>query len=190
MSALAELFDLLLSPLPTFSSCRLSSQVFFSASCSSFLLPHPNREGIEDLLEIVVCFIRIFFKALVFVYTWGWIGDFVNMWVVINHLKGKGAISPERKKKTLNYVQVFGSCNFAAFLNSSASEIWTKSLPSHSPRSFKGKYLRRGRFFAVFGEGGELYGLGASLPPTHIWMWTVDLLFSPHCLESAWITLQ
>lgn len=70
---------------------------FFSASCSSFFFSRPNREGVEDLLEVVVCFIRIFFKALVFVYTWGWIGDFVNVWVVINYLKEKGELFPERK---------------------------------------------------------------------------------------------
>lgn len=75
----------------------------FSPSCSSFLISHPNREGVEDLLEIVVCFIRISFKALVFVYTWGRIGDFVNMWVVINCLEGKGEIFPEGKKNALEF---------------------------------------------------------------------------------------
>ena len=42
---------------------------------------------------------------------------------------------------------------------------------------------------AVFREGGELYGLGASLfLSPHIWIWTLALLFSPPCLVSAWIS--
>lgn len=37
-----------------------------------------------------------------------------------------------------------------------------KKSPSHSPRSFKGKSLQTWTIFAVFLEGGELYGLGVS----------------------------
>lgn len=35
-----------------------------------FLFSHLNREGVEELLETVVCIIRLFFKALVFICTW------------------------------------------------------------------------------------------------------------------------
>ena len=129
-------FCLLLSP-PSFAS------IFLFLLRVTFLVGHWEEVG--ELLEVMVCLIRVSFEAVVFVYIdpCGWIGGFINTRMVINYLKGRKSFFLKKQKtlENLNHVPVVESCNLAAFLNRSPSKIWTKSLQVQSPRRFKGKCL-------------------------------------------------